>query len=156
MSGVDERCRAREGVAIMIKGRLWGKVSEYKCVSSRLMWMRMKVAGGKIVIVGAYGPGMEKSENERETFWEMLNECLSRFRENKRIVQLGDLNAKVGDQERVGVIGRNGVPGINQNGERLLEMCTERRLIVRNTWFQKKLIVKYRLLDRGTMVRRGV
>ena len=60
VSGVDERCRAREGVAIMIKGRLWGKVSEYKCVSSRLMWMRMKVAGEKIVIVGAYGPGMEK------------------------------------------------------------------------------------------------
>ena len=143
VSGVDERCRAREGVAVMIKRKLWGKVSEYKCVSSRLMWMRMKVAGEGVVIVGAYGPGMEKSENERETFWEMLNECLSGFRENERIILLGDLNAKVGDHEREGVLGRYGVPGMNENGERLVEVCTERRLIVGNTWFQKKLIAKY-------------
>ena len=127
----------------MVKRKSWGKVSEYKCASSRLMWMRMKLAGEGVVIVGAYGPGMEKSENERETFWEMLNECLSGFRENERIILLGDLNAKVGDHEREGVLGRYGVPGMNENGERLVEVCTERRLIVGNTWFQKKLIAKY-------------
>ena len=28
VSGVAERCRAREGVAIMVSGRLWGQVKE--------------------------------------------------------------------------------------------------------------------------------
>ena len=143
VSGVNERCRAREGVAVMIKRRLWGSVSEYKCVNSRLMWLKMKVAGEKVVIVGVYGPGMERSENEREAFWETLNEVLSGFGENERVIVLGDMNAKVGDRIREGILGKHGVPGVNENGERLLEVCTERRLIIGNTWFQKKLVHKF-------------
>ena len=30
VSGVSERMRAREGVTVLIKGRLWGSVAEYK------------------------------------------------------------------------------------------------------------------------------
>ena len=143
VSGVNERCRAREGVAVMIKGSLWGSVKEYKCINSRMLWVRIKVAGERIVLVCVYGPGMERSENEREAFWEGLNECLSGFDENERIVILGDMNAKVGDRERDGVLGKYGVPGINENGERLVEMCTERRMIIGNTWFKKRMIHKY-------------
>ena len=33
VSGVSERCRAREGVAVLISGRLWGRVRDYKCIS---------------------------------------------------------------------------------------------------------------------------
>ena len=41
------------------------------------------------------------------------------------------------------MIGKHGVPGVNENGERLVEVCVERRLIIGNTWFQRKLIQKY-------------
>jgi len=40
-------------------------------------------------------------------------------------------------------VGKFGVPGINGNGECLVEMCAERGLICGNTWFQKKMIHKY-------------
>ena len=83
----------------------------------------------RIVIVGSYESGMEKSKNGREAFWEMLNECQSEFREKNKIILLSNLNAKLGDKEREGVLWRYGVPKINENGERLLEVCTERRLI---------------------------
>ena len=53
------------------------------------------------------------------------------------------MNAKVGDHEREGVAGKYGVPGVNENGERLVEMCAERRMIIGNTWFQKRLFQKY-------------
>ena len=63
----------------------------------------------------------------------------------KKIIVLGDMNAKVGDHEREGVTGKYGVPGVNENGERLVEMCAERRMIIgnTNTWFQKRLFQKY-------------
>ena len=61
----------------------------------------------------------------------------------KKIIVLGDMNAKVGDHEREGVTGKYGVPGVNENGERLVEMCAERRMIIGNTWFQKRLFQKY-------------
>ena len=143
ISGVSERCRAREGVAMVISGRLWGRVREYKCINSRMMWVKLKVNGEKVVVVSVYGPGMEKNENERERFWESLNECISGFSEGERVIVLGDLNAKVGEREIDGVVGKFGVPGVNENGECLVEMCVERGLIVGNTWFQKKMIHKY-------------
>ena len=95
VSGV-ERCRAKEGVAVIVSGRLWGGVKEFKCVNSRMMWVRLKVNGEKVVIISVYGPGMERTENEREVFWESLNECIAGFNEDERVRVLGDMNAKVG------------------------------------------------------------
>ena len=143
VSGVNERCRGREGVAMLVRDELWEGVTEYKCVNSRLMWMRLRVAGENMVVIAVYGPGMEKEQSEREAFWDNLNECMSEFRDNERVLVMGDLNAKVGDRERAGVVGRHGVKGVNENGERLIEMCCERRLIVGNTWFEKRPFQKY-------------
>ena len=61
----------------------------------------------------------------------------------KKIIVLGDMNAKVGDHEREGVTGKYRVPGVNENGGRLVEMCAERRMIIGNTWFQKRLFQEY-------------
>ena len=41
------------------------------------------------------------------------------------------------------MVGKYGVPGVNENGERLVEVCRERRLSIGNTCFQKRLIQKY-------------
>ena len=89
VSGVSERCRAREGVAVMLSGRMWGKVAEYKCLNSRIMWVKLKLDGEIIVVVSVYAPGMEKNEDERERFWASLNECLVGFGSNERVIVSG-------------------------------------------------------------------
>merc|ERR1712002_118694 len=65
------------------------------------------------------------------------------FGVNERVIVMGDMNAKVGDREREGVTVKYGVPDVNENGERLVEVCAERRMSVGNTWFQKRLCQKY-------------
>ena len=35
------------------------------------------------------------------------------------------------------------MPGINESGERLLEMCAEHELVVGNCWFKKNDVYKY-------------
>ena len=42
---------------------------------------------------------------------------------------LGDLSAIV-NEEVLGLIGKYGVPGRNINGERLLEMCFEMKIVI--------------------------
>ena len=59
------------------------------------------------------------------------------------MVVLGDLNARVGYEVIEGVVGRHGVPGRNENCERLLEMCAEQELVVGNSWFKKNYVHKY-------------
>ena len=142
VSGVTNG-RGREGVGLLLSEEMKKNVKEWCEVSSRLMWVRVQLGIEKWVFVSAYGPGSEKSEEEREMFWERLNECLSMFRENVRVVVLGDLNARVGDEPVVDVIGRYGVPGRNESGEKLIGLCLEREMMIGNTWFMKKDINKY-------------
>ena len=56
---------------------------------------------------------------------------------------MGDMNVRVGDRPIYGVVGPWRVPGVNNNGECLIEMCPERGMIVGNTWFNKKRKNKY-------------
>ena len=59
------------------------------------------------------------------------------------MVVLGDLNARVGNEVIEGIVGRHGVTGRNESGERLLEMCAEQKLVVGNSWFKKNDVYKY-------------
>ena len=103
--------RAKEGVCIIV-GEAWkGCVREWKEVSSRLMYVRMKVGMDKYVIVGAYGPGSERKKEERENFWSDLGELVGSFERDEIVCVLGDLNARVGDHKVQGVIGEYGVSG---------------------------------------------
>ena len=54
------------------------------------------------------------------------------------VAVLGDLNARVGDGEVEGVVGKNGVPGENESGERLLDMCVGQELVIGNSFFQEE------------------
>ena len=64
VSGV-ERGRAREGVALLLSEWMENKVVEWKEVSSRLMWVRVRMGRECWAFVSAYGPGCERSEEER-------------------------------------------------------------------------------------------
>ena len=41
------------------------------------------------------------------------------------------------------IVGRHGVPGRNESGERLLEVCAEQELVMGKSWFKKNYVYKY-------------
>ena len=89
------------------------------------MWVRVKRERESWVFISAYEPGSGKSEEEIEEFWNELSECVGCFGRNKSVVVLGDLNARVGNEVIEGIVGQHGVPGRNESGKRLLEICAE-------------------------------
>ena len=50
---------------------------------------------------------------------------------------IGDLNVKVGSQEKPGVTGKYGLEIRNEAGQRLIEFCQENALVIANTLFQQ-------------------
>ena len=142
VSGVNERVRAKEGVALIVKEELKGYIRKWKEVSPRIMWVKMRFGADSWVFVSAYGPGSERTEEEAEAFWDELRVCVQGFRGNEKVVVLGDLNARVGSIAIPGIIGDFGVDGVNENGERMLGMCGECEMAVGNTYFKKKMIHK--------------
>ena len=137
ISGI-ERGRAREGVALLLSERMMKRVITWKEVSSRLMWVRVRVGRECWAFVSVYGPGSEKTEEEREGFWSELTDCVENLGRSSYVVVLGDLNARVGDEEVEGVMGNYGVPERNESGESLLNMCVENGLVVGNSFFLKE------------------
>ena len=58
------------------------------------------------------------------------------------VIVMGDMNAKVGDDNSEYVIGRHGLGSRNDNGERLCEYCSINGLVITGTCFPHKDIHK--------------
>ncbi len=109
------------------------------------MWMTVKIGMVKCAFVCVYAPVNEKGMKGKmklEKFWEDLGQLLKKF-ENVRIFVLGNMNARVGSTEIGGVVGKYGVEGVNENGQYLVAICTERGPLLSNTFFQHKMIHRY-------------
>ena len=74
-------------------------IVKWKEVSSRLMWVRVRMGRECWVIVSAHGPGCERSEEEQDEFWNEVTRCVDGLSTRNYVVALGDLNARVGDGE---------------------------------------------------------
>ena len=76
ISGVAIGERAREGVAVLLSEWMLKLVVEWKEVSSRIMWVRVRLGRECWAFVSAYGPGSERSDEERDEFWNELVNCV--------------------------------------------------------------------------------
>ena len=127
-------------------------------MSPRIMWVKVKLGRECWSYVSAYGPGSERSEEEREEFWNELTLCVDDLSRSSYVIVLGDLNARVGNEKIEGVMEKYGVPEKNESGERLLNMCIESELVVGNSYFKKKGINKYTWVrvERGRVIEKAL
>ena len=92
-------------MALLLNEWLLKFVVEWKEVSSRMMWVRVRLGRECWAFVSAYGPGSERSEEERDAFWNELGNCVDDMSRRNYVVVLRDLNARVGDIKLEGVLG---------------------------------------------------
>ena len=85
-------------MALLLSEWLLRCVVQWKEVSSRLVWVRLKIERESWAFISAYGPGSERGEEEIVEFWSELSECVGSFGRNESVVVLGDLNVRVGNE----------------------------------------------------------
>ena len=99
-----------------------------------------------MTVVVYYAPQEDKSEDEKDEFYERLNNTVQETPRHDVLIVLGDLNAKVGQDNdtREQTYGREGLSQeTNDNGERLIEFCEYNNLTIGGTIFKHKEIHKY-------------
>ena len=147
-TGISEGCKekAREGCALILSKRIMDGVSESGSKGSRIVWVKGKVGIVKYAWVCVYAPvngNTKKMKEGMDVFWKELSDCLGMFEVERKVIVMGDMNAKVGCEEVPGIVGKWGVPGVNENGDSLISMCAEKGLFLANTFFEHKMIHRY-------------
>ena len=91
-----------------------------------------------IRVIQVYAPISNAEEAEVEWFYEDLQDLLELKPKKDVLFIIGDWNAKVGSQQTPGVTGKFGLGIRNEAGQRLIEFCQEKALVIVNTLFQQQ------------------
>ena len=90
-----------------------------------------------ITVIQVYAPTSNGEEAEIEQFYEDLQDLLELAPKKEVLFIIGDWNAKVGSQETPRVTGKFGLEMLNEAGQRLIEFCQEKALVIANILFQQ-------------------
>ena len=90
-----------------------------------------------ITVIQVYAPTSNAEEAEVERFHEDLQDLLQLTPKKDVLFIIGDWNAKVASQETPRVTGKFGLGMRNEAGQRLIEFCQEKALVIANTLFQQ-------------------
>ena len=90
-----------------------------------------------ITVIQVYAPTSKAEEPEFEQFYEDLQDLLELPTKKDVLFIIGGWNAKVGSQETPGVTDKFDLGIWNEAGQRLIEFCQQKALVIANTLFQQ-------------------
>ena len=133
-----------EGVAFILKKGVSDSILEWKPINSRLAKLRLKGKQINTTIIQCYSPTNDSDEEKKDEFYEQLQAEIENTPRHDMKIIMGDLNAKVGNDNTdfPRTIGNEGCGTMNNNGERLLEMCESYGFVIGGTLFKHKEIHK--------------
>lgn len=131
-----------QGVALMMTPE--ATMMAWEPVSPRLMSARFNSKGRKCTIIQCYAPTNAAGEEEKETFYSSLQSLIDRTPRRDLKIVMGDLNAKVGENNigKEFIMGRHGIGICNENGELFTDLCSSNDLVIGGTIFPHKRIHK--------------
>ena len=92
--GTDNK---RNGVGIILEKDLVDRVVEVWRISDRLMCLKLEKDGTMLNIISAYAPQVGCTREEKEAFWQELEETMEKVPREERVVIGADLNGHVGE-----------------------------------------------------------
>ena len=128
--------RAERGVAILVKGKIRKTVERYECISDRIMWLKLKGEKVDTSIIQVYMPTSEHPDEEIDEMYDAIEEILENEIKKDNVIIMGDWNSVVGEGVDGKEVGQFGLGRRNERGEKLVEFCRRKKLMITNTWFQ--------------------
>ena len=121
----------------MVNKRIWNAVLGCNLKKDRMISVHFQGKPFNITAIQDYAPNSNAEEAEVEWFYEDLQDLLELTPKKEVLFIIGDWNAKVGSQKIPGVKGKFGLRVQNEAGQRLIEFCQEKALVITNTLFQQ-------------------
>jgi len=142
-SGVNKGSRAKAGVSLLIKKNLSKNIKDWKAINERIITVELLIKGYEIVIIGVYAPSNDDAVEAKDDHDENLSHLLDTISNRKEILLLGDFNGHTGSKTNDVIVGPHGENDVNDNGERLIDVCQQHSLRIQNGFYKHKDIHKY-------------
>lgn len=135
--GVDGK---RNGVGIILNEDYAKCILEVKRVTDRLMWVKLETGGEVVNVISAYAPQVGCTMEEKENFWNTLDDQMLLIPKEERLFIGADFNGHVGQGNRgdEAVVGRYGLKERNEGGQTVVDFAKRMDMAVVNTYFKKK------------------
>ncbi|XP_039285273.1 craniofacial development protein 2-like [Nilaparvata lugens] len=124
------------GVGIVLNKKLGNRVKGFVQYNERLISVRIETKPRDTVIVQVYMPTTDEEDEAVEKCYEDINELIGKLKSEENLIVLGDWNATVGEGAEGNTVGKYGLGQRNARGEKLIEFCSQYKLVVTNTIFQ--------------------
>ena len=132
-SGGDKH---EHGVGFIVKPSVEKSILGHWPVSKRNIMLKLKAKPFDIAIIQTYAPTSSHSDEEIEEHYEEIEKMLKEVKSTDVLIILGDFNAKIGKGSYQDLVGNHGLGKRNARGERLLNFCIEKNMMIANTTFQ--------------------
>uniref|UniRef100_A0A914W7K1 Endonuclease/exonuclease/phosphatase domain-containing protein n=1 Tax=Plectus sambesii TaxID=2011161 RepID=A0A914W7K1_9BILA len=127
------------GVAIFVSAELRGQVTQVHRHSDRLMFIIVDIGTLRLRVFSAYAPQTGRDEDEKDQFWQELQDHISSCPEEDLLLLCGDLNGHVGSaRDGYNCHGNNGYGMCNDDGGGILDFAEASNLVISNTFFKKR------------------
>ncbi|KAK6048704.1 endonuclease/exonuclease/phosphatase family protein, partial [Cooperia oncophora] len=126
------------GVGFLINQAVVHLVDSHKIISPRIAVLRLLTKDqGAISIINGYAPTSTATDEEREEFYQLLEDTIQNERTYYKYV-VGDFNALIGTNHNGDWrLGPHGTNSRNENGERLLDLLSACGLYHGTSMFEK-------------------
>ena len=128
------------GVGFAVRNSLLGMIEPCQQGTERLLSLRLHTTTGPVNLISVYAPTLGATGDTKDEFYGQLDSLIDRIPKEEHLILLGDFNARVGADHDSwpSCLGKFGVGKMNENGQRLLEMCSYHDLSITNSFFQTK------------------
>ncbi|XP_060519748.1 craniofacial development protein 2-like [Cylas formicarius] len=134
-AGNDDR-NHYNGVGIIVNEEVKGAIKAFAPISDRVILLQLNAHPFNVNIIQTYAPTCDHSDEEVELFYMHLDSAMELVNKSDVTIVMGDFNAKVGNRPREGIVGEYGLGVPNERGDRLVQFCQERELVITNTFFK--------------------
>lgn len=128
------------GTGFAVKNSLLSCITPPTEGTERILSLKLNTDVGQATLICAYAPTLTSSTEVKDKFYDELSTAIKKVAAKDALYILGDFNARVGADHDSwpSCLGHFGTGKMNDNGQRLLELCCHHDLCVSNTFFSTK------------------
>ena len=105
-----------------------------------ILSLRLQTSSGPVSLISAYAPTLTSTAEAKDKVYDDLSAAIRRIPDRELLFIAGDFNARVGVNHNswLTCLGQFGIGKVNENGQRLLQLCCHHGLCVSNIFFNTK------------------